>query len=107
MAGLPPAYLKLGKIVIYEEEELDRFLAACRRRSTSEPDHAQQREVDAISGHQAANKIDIPENLSRAPNGGVTTNAAGRFGYQRQLSRSPRHQSAPTIRAHGGADEER
>jgi len=46
MAGLPPAYLKLGKSVIYDEEELDRFLAACRRQSTSEPDGAEQKKPD-------------------------------------------------------------
>ena len=46
MAGLPPAYLKLGKSVIYDEEELDRFLAACRRQSTSEPDGAEQKKTD-------------------------------------------------------------
>ncbi len=49
MAGLPPAYLKLGKSVIYDEDELDRFLAACRRQSTSEPDGAEQKKADPIS----------------------------------------------------------
>ncbi len=46
MAGLPPAYYKLGKSVIYDEDELDRFLAACRRQSTSEPDGAEQKKAD-------------------------------------------------------------
>lgn len=47
MAGLPPAYLKVGKIVLYEQDELDRFLATCRRQSTSEPDHVQQKRAAA------------------------------------------------------------
>jgi len=43
MAGLPPAYLKIGKAVLYDEIELNQFLAACRRQSTSEPDGAEQK----------------------------------------------------------------
>src|SRR5437870_5064316 len=46
MAGLPHAYLKLCKSVINDEDELDRFLAACRRQSTSEPDSAEQKKAD-------------------------------------------------------------
>jgi hypothetical protein len=36
LAGLPPGYLKFGKTVVYDQEELDRFISSCRRRSTSE-----------------------------------------------------------------------
>jgi hypothetical protein len=54
MAGLPPAYLKLGKSVIYDEDELDRFLATCRRRSTSESDQAEQKNVNAPPGPRVA-----------------------------------------------------
>ena len=43
MAGLPPTYLKVGKIVLYEEDELDRFLVTCKRQSTSEPDRVEQK----------------------------------------------------------------
>lgn len=54
MAGLPPAYLKLGKSVVYDEGELDRFLATCRRRSTSEPDNAEQKTGESHPGSGAA-----------------------------------------------------
>jgi hypothetical protein len=43
MAGLPPAYHKVGKAVVYDEDEPDRFLATCQRQSTSEPDHLEQK----------------------------------------------------------------
>jgi hypothetical protein len=36
IVGLPPGYVKLGKTVVYDQDELDRFITACRRRSTSE-----------------------------------------------------------------------
>ena len=36
LRGVAPEYLKLGKTVVYDQDELDRFLAACRRKSTSE-----------------------------------------------------------------------
>jgi hypothetical protein len=38
IVGLAPGYLKLGKTVVYDEDELDRFITSCRRRSTSEAD---------------------------------------------------------------------
>src|SRR5712691_7748261 len=61
MAGLPPAYLKLGKSVIYDEDELDRFLATCRRRSTSESDQAEQKKVDAPHGPRATRGPNEPK----------------------------------------------
>jgi predicted DNA-binding transcriptional regulator AlpA len=36
MRGDPPAYLKLGKVVVYNQADLDRWLEACRRQSTSQ-----------------------------------------------------------------------
>ena len=34
--GLPPAFIKLGKTVLYDTRDLDEWLASCRRQSTSE-----------------------------------------------------------------------
>ena len=34
--GLPPAFIKLGKTVVYDTRDLDEWLASCRRQSTSE-----------------------------------------------------------------------
>jgi predicted DNA-binding transcriptional regulator AlpA len=35
--GEPPAFMKLGKTVVYDSRDLDDWLASCRRESTSEP----------------------------------------------------------------------
>ena len=42
MSGDPPAFLKLGRAIVYEEAELDAWLESCRRRSTSEPEPARR-----------------------------------------------------------------
>jgi hypothetical protein len=34
--GQPPAFIKLGKTVVYDTRDLDDWLASCRRQSTSE-----------------------------------------------------------------------
>jgi predicted DNA-binding transcriptional regulator AlpA len=34
--GQPPAYVKLGKTVVYDTLVLDEWIDACRRKSTSE-----------------------------------------------------------------------
>ncbi len=34
--GQPPAFIKLGRAVGYDVAELDRWIAACRRESTSD-----------------------------------------------------------------------
>jgi predicted DNA-binding transcriptional regulator AlpA len=34
--GEPPAFFKIGKVVIYSLSELDRYLATCHRKSTSD-----------------------------------------------------------------------
>jgi hypothetical protein len=89
MPGLPPprhfptlpAYLKIGKSVIYDEDELDRFLAACRRHSTSEPDDAEQKNVDRLLTPRAATDSGEPQiapKVSRPRRSNVTGNAAGR-----------------------------
>jgi predicted DNA-binding transcriptional regulator AlpA len=39
MAGKPPAFLKLGRAVGYEEHELDALAEASRRQSTSDIEH--------------------------------------------------------------------
>ena len=36
MRGDPPAYRKLGRVVIYDQPDLDALLDACRRTSTSD-----------------------------------------------------------------------
>jgi predicted DNA-binding transcriptional regulator AlpA len=36
MRGDPPSYCKLGRVVVYDQTDLDEWLQACRRRSTSE-----------------------------------------------------------------------
>ncbi len=36
LRGDGPVFLQIGSRVIYDEDDLDRFLAECRRRSTSE-----------------------------------------------------------------------
>jgi hypothetical protein len=81
MAGLPPAYLKLGKSVIYEEAELDRFLATCRRQSTSEPDRLEENKADAPPGPRAAVEPSggkIGPKLARLRRANVTDDPAGR-----------------------------
>jgi predicted DNA-binding transcriptional regulator AlpA len=40
MRGDPPTYRKLGRVVVYDQGDLDEWLASCRRRSTSEPEPA-------------------------------------------------------------------
>jgi hypothetical protein len=35
--GLPPAFIKLGKTVLYDTVVLDEWIDSCRRQSTSEP----------------------------------------------------------------------
>jgi predicted DNA-binding transcriptional regulator AlpA len=37
MRGDPPAFLKVGRAVVYDEGELDAWLRSCWRQSTSEP----------------------------------------------------------------------
>jgi predicted DNA-binding transcriptional regulator AlpA len=37
MHGDPPAFRKLGRVVVYDQDDLDRFLDTCRRQSTSDP----------------------------------------------------------------------
>jgi hypothetical protein len=37
MRGDPPAYRKLGRVVVYDQTDLDSYLEACRRQSTSDP----------------------------------------------------------------------
>jgi hypothetical protein len=37
MIGNGPPYLKLGKIIVYDTDDLDQYAAAHRRHSTSEP----------------------------------------------------------------------
>jgi predicted DNA-binding transcriptional regulator AlpA len=37
MRGDPPGYRKLGRVVVYDQADLDALLEACRRTSTSEP----------------------------------------------------------------------
>jgi len=37
MRGDPPAFLKIGRAVVYDQGELDAWLRSCRRQSTSEP----------------------------------------------------------------------
>lgn len=36
MRGDPPAYRKLGRVVVYDQTDLDAWLDACRRTSTSD-----------------------------------------------------------------------
>jgi excisionase family DNA binding protein len=36
MRGDPPSYRKLGRVVVYDQADLDRWLETCRRTSTSE-----------------------------------------------------------------------
>jgi predicted DNA-binding transcriptional regulator AlpA len=36
MRGDPPAYRKLGRVVVYDQAELDAWLEMCRRTSTSD-----------------------------------------------------------------------
>jgi excisionase family DNA binding protein len=36
MRGDPPAYRKLGRVVVYDQNDLDEWLDACRRTSTSD-----------------------------------------------------------------------
>ena len=36
MRGDPPGYRKLGRVVVYDQAELDAWLESCRRTSTSE-----------------------------------------------------------------------
>jgi excisionase family DNA binding protein len=40
MRGDPPAYRKLGRIVVYHQTDLDEWLESCRRQSTSQPEPA-------------------------------------------------------------------
>jgi hypothetical protein len=37
VTGHGPPFLKVGRLVYYDLEELDAWLLACRRRSTSDP----------------------------------------------------------------------
>ena len=39
MRGDPPAYRKLGRVVVYDKDDLDAWLDACRRTSTSDVGH--------------------------------------------------------------------
>jgi len=43
MWGHPPAYRKLGRVVVYDQADLDAWLESCRRTSTSEPEPQWQR----------------------------------------------------------------
>jgi predicted DNA-binding transcriptional regulator AlpA len=36
VSGDPPVFLKIGRAVVYDENELDAWLESCRRQSTSE-----------------------------------------------------------------------
>jgi predicted DNA-binding transcriptional regulator AlpA len=36
MRGDPPAFLKVGRAIVYDEGELDAWLESCRRQSTSD-----------------------------------------------------------------------
>jgi hypothetical protein len=36
VSGEPPTFLKIGKVVAYSLNELDRYLMTCRRKSTSD-----------------------------------------------------------------------
>jgi hypothetical protein len=36
MRGDPPAFLKVGRAIVYDEADLDGWLESCRRQSTSE-----------------------------------------------------------------------
>jgi excisionase family DNA binding protein len=38
MRGDPPAYRKLGRVIVYDQTDLDAWLESCRRTSTSEPE---------------------------------------------------------------------
>ena len=37
MRGDPPTYRKLGRVVVYDQADLDSYLESCRRQSTSDP----------------------------------------------------------------------
>jgi excisionase family DNA binding protein len=37
LSGRGPAFLKLGRRVIYQRESLERFMSECQRTSTSDP----------------------------------------------------------------------
>jgi predicted DNA-binding transcriptional regulator AlpA len=43
MRGDPPAYRKLGRVVVYDQTDLDAWLDACRRTSTSDIGPANRR----------------------------------------------------------------
>lgn len=36
VAGTGPKYIKLGRLVVYDKNDLDTWIASCRRSSTSE-----------------------------------------------------------------------
>jgi predicted DNA-binding transcriptional regulator AlpA len=38
LTGEGPAYIKLGRVVVYDRDDLDAWLASNRRMSTSEPE---------------------------------------------------------------------
>ena len=40
LKGNGPTYTKFGRMVLYAKRDLDKYLAARRRRSTSDPDRA-------------------------------------------------------------------
>ena len=38
MRGDPPTYRKLGRVIVYDQTDLDSYLESCRRQSTSDPE---------------------------------------------------------------------
>ena len=61
MAGDGPAYIKLGRSVLYELDELDRFLASRRRTSTSDLGQNAQDQLAKLDA------VDAPKNQTASP----------------------------------------
>jgi excisionase family DNA binding protein len=50
MRGDPPSYRKLGRVVVYDQTDLDQWLDSCRRTSTSDVGHPDRRHTRRSAG---------------------------------------------------------
>ena len=82
--GLGPVFEKIGKIVIYDLDDVDRWLAERKRRSTSEPsaaDRAQARRSGQDASSIARHKPTAPRPVEEAESGTAHPRASGRVKY--------------------------
>ena len=87
--GQPPAFIKLGKTVVYDTRDLDEWLTSCRRQSTSESatpapwllprdsaatsGHRPRRSTQSaasLTGGSATDRIEVTAKRRRQPNAG-------------------------------------